>query len=68
MGDTPLDVSIRFPVSPEDYPKVSPGFTAHPVVNAIPALCAAEPGIRTSTDLKVLPVLGPAGALAAQRA
>jgi 4-hydroxy-tetrahydrodipicolinate reductase len=58
QGDTPLDVSIRFPVAPEDYPKVSPGFTAHPVVNAIPAVCEAEPGVRTSAELKVLPVLG----------
>lgn len=58
QGDTPLDISIGFPVSEEDYPKVSPGFTAHPVVNAVPALVAAEPGIRTAAELKVLTVLG----------
>jgi len=57
-GDTPLDMSIRFPVSPEDYPQVSPGLTAHPLVNAIPAVCAAQPGIRTAAELKVMPVLG----------
>jgi 4-hydroxy-tetrahydrodipicolinate reductase len=58
QGDTPLDISIRFPVSEEEYPKVSPGFTAHPVVNAVPAVVAAEPGIRTAAELKVLTVLG----------
>jgi len=42
----------------EDYPKISPGFTAHPVVNAVPAVVAAEPGIRTAADLRVLAVLG----------
>jgi 4-hydroxy-tetrahydrodipicolinate reductase len=55
-GDTPLDLEIRFPVDPERYPHVSPGFTAHPAVNAIAAVCEAPPGIRTSFDLpRVLP-------------
>jgi len=57
-GDTPLDISIAFPCSAEDYPKISPGFTAHPVVNAVPAVCEADPGIRTAAELKILPVLG----------
>ncbi len=58
-GDTPLDVEIRFPVEPEHYPQVSPGFTAHPAVNAIPVVCDAKPGIRTTFDLpKVLPTFG----------
>ncbi|CAN7299603.1 hypothetical protein LJR225_001609 [Phenylobacterium sp. LjRoot225] len=57
-GDTPLDISIGFPCSEEDYPKVTPGFTAHPVVNAVPAVCEAEPGIRTAAELKVLAILG----------
>ena len=56
LGDTPLDVEIRFPVDPELYPQVSPGFTAHPAVNAVPAVCDAPPGIRTTFDLpKVVP-------------
>jgi 4-hydroxy-tetrahydrodipicolinate reductase len=50
-GDTPLDVSIRFPVPPERYAATSPGYTAHRAVNAIPAVCQAPPGILTSTDL-----------------
>jgi hypothetical protein len=50
-GDTPLDVAISFPVSPDRYAAVSPGFTAHRAVNAVPFVCAAEPGIRTTVDL-----------------
>jgi 4-hydroxy-tetrahydrodipicolinate reductase len=50
-GDTPLDVRISYPVSKEDYPKFTPGLTAHPVVNAVPAVCEAPPGIRTTLDL-----------------
>jgi 4-hydroxy-tetrahydrodipicolinate reductase len=53
-GDTPLDVTIKFPVTLEEYPLMSPGLTAHPAVNAIQAVCAAEPGIRTSIDLPII--------------
>lgn len=56
-GDTPMDVCITFPVSAEEYPLFTPRVTAHPVINIVPALCAAKPGIRTTMDLpKVLPV------------
>jgi 4-hydroxy-tetrahydrodipicolinate reductase len=55
-GDTPLDLEIRFPVEPARYPQVSPGFTAHPAVNAIAAVCAAPPGIRSTFDLpRIIP-------------
>jgi 4-hydroxy-tetrahydrodipicolinate reductase len=50
-GDAPLDVTVTFPVAPEDYAATTPGLTAHRPVNAIPYVCAAEPGIRTITDL-----------------
>lgn len=50
-GDTPLDVNITFPVRPEDYAAFTPGLTAHRAVNAVPAVCAAAPGIRTTVDL-----------------
>ena len=50
-GDTPLDVRITYPVSKEDYPKFTPGLTAHRVVNAVPVVCDAAPGIRTTMDL-----------------
>ncbi|WP_033925861.1 NAD(P)H-dependent amine dehydrogenase family protein [Sphingomonas sp. 35-24ZXX] len=50
-GDTPLDVAISFPVAPEDYAAFTPGLTAHRAVNAIPAVCTACPGIRTTIDM-----------------
>lgn len=50
-GDTPLDVGIAFPVAAEDYAAFTPGLTAHRAVNAIQAVCAAPPGIRTTVDL-----------------
>jgi len=38
---------------------VSPGYTAHRAVNAVPYVCAAAPGIRTSVDLpQIIPTLG----------
>lgn len=46
-GDSPLDVEIRFPV---DLDKMS-GYTANRAVNAVPVVCAAAPGIRTTVDL-----------------
>lgn len=50
-GDTPLDVSITFPVAPEDYAAFTPGLTGHRAVNAVPVVCEAPPGIRTTVDL-----------------
>jgi hypothetical protein len=50
-GDTPLDIDIRFPVPAERWAEVSPNLTAHRPVNAIPYVCAAAPGIRTTVDL-----------------
>jgi hypothetical protein len=59
LGDTPLDVEIRFPVEPDRYPQVSPGFTAHPAVNAVSVVCEADPGVRTTFDLpRVIPAFG----------
>lgn len=50
-GDTPMEVNITFPVSPEEYPNVTPGFTAHRAVNAVAVVCAAASGIRTTMDM-----------------
>ncbi|WP_340589101.1 dihydrodipicolinate reductase [Erythrobacter alti] len=50
-GDTPLDVGVTFPVAPEEYAAFTPGLTAHRAVNAVTAVCAASPGIRTTVDL-----------------
>src|SRR5262249_6339125 len=50
-GDTPLDVSITFPVKPEDYAAFTPGLTAHRAVNAVPFVCDAPAGMRSTLDL-----------------
>ena len=50
-GDTPLDIHVRSPVPPERWAQVSPNLTAHRPVNAIPYVCAAAPGIRSTLDL-----------------
>lgn len=50
-GDTPLKVDITYPVTPEEYPLFTPGLTAHRAVNAVPVLCEAAPGIRTTADM-----------------
>lgn len=60
-GDTPLDISIRFPI-PDDAAQrqiILPRLTAHGPINAIPAVCAAKPGIATSAMLpQVIASLG----------
>ena len=50
-GDTPLEVELRFPTPLENLASVTPGYTAHRAVNAVPYVCAAPPGIRTSVEL-----------------
>ena len=50
-GDAPLDVDIRLAVPLDRMGAASPGYTAHRAVNAVPFVCAAEPGIRTILDL-----------------
>ncbi len=59
-GDTPLDVSIAFPAMQSgDYAAFTPALTAHRPVNAIAAVCAAEPGIRITADLpQIIAALG----------
>jgi hypothetical protein len=50
-GDAPLDIQMPFAVPLERMGEMSPGYTAHRAVNAVPYVCAAEPGIRTTVDL-----------------
>jgi 4-hydroxy-tetrahydrodipicolinate reductase len=58
QGDLPLDLTIRFPVPPEEWAATSPGATAHRPVNAVPYVCVAEPGIRTTVELpQIIPRL-----------
>jgi 4-hydroxy-tetrahydrodipicolinate reductase len=51
QGDVPLSVTVAFPVTPEDRVHAFAGLTAHRPVNAISAICAARPGIITTTEL-----------------
>jgi hypothetical protein len=58
-GDCPLDVGITYPVAPENYADMTPGLTAHRPINAVPYVCRAAPGIRTSVDLpQIIATLG----------
>ena len=50
-GDTPLEVTIGFPVPAADYGEFTPNLTAHRPVNAVPYVCAARPGFVTTVDL-----------------
>ncbi len=53
-GDLPLDVMFTIPVSAEDYPRVSPALTANPVVNAVPYVVEAAPGILQTDELPLV--------------
>jgi 2,4-diaminopentanoate dehydrogenase len=58
-GDAPLEVGIRFAIPEGRAGEMTPGYTANRAVNAVPYVCAAPPGIRTTVDLpQVIPVLG----------
>ncbi|MBU6268283.1 MAG: dihydrodipicolinate reductase [Sphingomonadales bacterium] len=58
-GDTSLDISIAFDVEPEAYAAYTPGLTAHPIINALPYVCAAPPGLIQTSELPMLaPYLG----------
>jgi len=53
-GDAPLDIYIGMPASREsaaEFAMVMAGYTAQRAVNAVPYVCAAAPGIRTSAEL-----------------
>lgn len=51
QGDAPLEVELRFPVTLDRMAETTPGYTAHRAVNAVPVVCEAPPGIRTTVDL-----------------
>jgi len=50
-GDCPLDIEIRLAVPLERMAETTPGYTANRAVNAVPVVCHAAPGIRTTVDL-----------------
>ena len=58
-GDAPLDIDIRFPVPLDRWSEVAPAYTANRAVNAVHAVCAAPPGIRSTLDLpQIIATLG----------
>lgn len=50
-GDTPIEISIGFPIPQADRQATLPNLTAHRPVNAIHSICAAPPGIATTAAL-----------------
>ena len=57
-GDAPLDVDIRFAIPAGRMGEMTPGYTANRPVNAVPYVCAAPAGIRTTVDLpQIIPTL-----------
>ena len=50
-GDCPLDMDLRLAVPLERMAETTPGYTANRAVNAVPVVCEAAPGIRTTVDL-----------------
>jgi 2,4-diaminopentanoate dehydrogenase len=50
-GETPIDINVTFPVRPEQVSSSMAAITAYRVINAVPYVCAAAPGIRTTADL-----------------
>ena len=59
VGDAPLDVEMRLDVPLERMGEWTPGYTANRAVNAVPFVCQAAPGIRTTVDLpQIIGTLG----------
>jgi 4-hydroxy-tetrahydrodipicolinate reductase len=50
-GDVPLDVMVRLAMPADRVAEVQGAITANPVVNAIPFVCRAAPGIRETSEL-----------------
>jgi hypothetical protein len=54
-GDAPMDIEIGLPARLDQMA----GYTANRAVNAVPYVCAAPPGLRSTVDLpQVIPTLG----------
>jgi hypothetical protein len=47
-------VDLAFPIETDQLADVTPGYTAHPAVNAVAAVCGAPPGLVTTADLPPL--------------
>ena len=53
-GDAPLEISFTNPAKGQTKAHGSSGLTANPVVNAIPYICAAPPGIVETRELPAM--------------
>jgi 2,4-diaminopentanoate dehydrogenase len=61
-GETPIEINVTFPVSGEKLSPAMAGITAYRVINAVPFVCAADPGIRTTNELpNIAPKMNLAG-------
>jgi 4-hydroxy-tetrahydrodipicolinate reductase len=59
VGDAPFDVELPFPVPLDELGSFTPAYTANRPVHAIPYVCAADPGILSTTDLPPIVPAGP---------
>ncbi len=62
-GDAPLDLSMPFPVPLEDLASFVPAYNANGLVNAIPYVCQAPPGLLTTEELPHVLPRGPRTAI-----
>lgn len=53
-GETPIEVNVTFPVTGDKVSPAMAAITAYRVINAVPYVCAAAPGIRTTADLPTI--------------
>jgi len=53
-GDTPIEINVTFPVSGAKLSPAMAGITAYRVVNAVPYIVEAAPGIRTTCELPAI--------------
>ncbi len=53
-GFTPIEINVTFPVSGEKLSPAMAGITAYRVVNAVPYIVEAQPGIRTTAELPTI--------------
>jgi len=58
-GETPIDVNVTFPVAGDKVSPAMAAITGYRVINAVPYVCAAAPGIRTTAELPtIVPTMG----------
>ncbi len=49
-----MTVDLAFPIEVDQLADVTPGYTAHPAVNAVATVCEAPPGLVTFAELPVI--------------